>query len=43
MEAAYERDEDSRKKFKRERYEENDDEAREILYIYVIIFYEYYK
>ena len=34
MEAAYERDEDSKKKnLKRERYEENDDEAREILYI----------
>ena len=40
MEAAYERDEDSRKKFKRERYEENDDEAIEIfLYIYMLLFF----
>ena len=40
MEAAYERDEDSRKKFKRERYEENDDEAIEIfLYIYICYYF----
>ena len=39
MEAAYERDEDSRKKFKRERYEENDDEAIEIFYIYMLLFF----